>query len=779
MTWVRRNDEPPERRPADVARLVVGTVGLVVVGVGAQAESSFDTNVLHTVNALPSGLNGIATAFFAVGSIWAVAVVAIAAALVTRPRWRIAIQVAAAGTGAWLVAHGLNDLLGSHPTKGLGIQVRTGAGPVFPSANVAVITALVLALAPYLVRPLRRFAAFVVVPLVALAAMYLGTAFLSDVLGGCLLGAAVAGAALVALGAPGGRPSTNEVRDALVQLGVDVVGVQEADESVPRAAVMDVTLQSGERLRVHAFGRDQRDGQLAGRIWRRIMYREPGQAVFGSRLQEVEHIAYTLLLAGQAQVHSPTLVKTGTAGADAAILVTSAPEGHPLDTLPTEQVTDPVLAAIWGQVQCLHQAGISHGNLDGHHILVGAKSSISLDGFNRADPNADLYWRNRDEAAVLVATSLIVGNDRAVAAAVGALGKDQVAALIPVVQPAALPVGITRPTKHLAKSLKVLRVDLAAATGAEDIEPIKIRRLSLVNIGMLAGVLVALAIAISSLKGVDFTSVRSQFSNATWGWVVAAALLYPLIIMAWATALMGAVNADLGFGPTVLTQLACTFLNLVTPNGIGGTALQLDYLRHQDVPVASGGSAMVLSTGCGSAIQMLLLIGAAALTSTSLDLGGGGAGSLGVIALVAAAVGVVLLIPKVRGKVVPAVTKAAGDIWAVLRNPKKGLQLFGGNVAGNLLYPAALGLCLLAFGHSLGFAELVVVQIGAGILGQVAPVPGGIGVQEAALTAGLTSFGIPSAPALATVLVFRAITFVLPPIFGFITLRWLRRTGYV
>jgi uncharacterized membrane protein YbhN (UPF0104 family) len=70
------------------------------------------------------------------------------------------------------------------------------------------------------------------------------------------------------------------------------------------------------------------------------------------------------------------------------------------------------------------------------------------------------------------------------------------------------------------------------------------------------------------------------------------------------------------------------------------------------------------------------------------------------------------------------------------------------------------------------------VQIGAGMLGNVAPVPGGIGVQEAALTAGLTSFGIPATPALATVIVFRAITFAIPPIFGFFTLRWLRAKGY-
>jgi uncharacterized membrane protein YbhN (UPF0104 family) len=356
------------------------------------------------------------------------------------------------------------------------------------------------------------------------------------------------------------------------------------------------------------------------------------------------------------------------------------------------------------------------------------------------------------------------------------------AAVIPVVQPAALPGGLTKGVKHQGKALKSLRGDLAAATGAEDVPPLKIKRLSLVNIGMLAGILLALAIAIPSLEGINWSSVQSQFENATWGWALLAFVLYPLVPMAWATALLGCVNKDLPFVPTALTQLACTFLNLITPNGIGGTALQLDYLHKQGVPVASGGSAMVLSTGVGGAIQMALFLIAAAITATAVDTSSSsdssGSTTLIVIAVVAALIGIVLLVPKIRGKVVPAVRKAALDIWTVLRNPRKALQLFGGDLAGNLIYPALLGLCLLAFHQRLDFAQLVVVQVGAGMVGNVAPVPGGIGVQEAALTGGLTAFGIPAAPALAAVLVFRGITFAIPPFFGFFTLRWLRAKGY-
>jgi uncharacterized membrane protein YbhN (UPF0104 family) len=538
-------------------------------------------------------------------------------------------------------------------------------------------------------------------------------------------------------------------------------------------------MTSGEQLRVDAYGRDQRDGQVAAKLWHWIMYRDPGVPVFGSRLQQTEHIGYALVLAQRAKVRVPSLIRTGAAGPEAAMLITAAPVGAPLDEVGVSAITDAVLADAWKQILRLHDAGISHGTLDGHHVLV-QDGKVSFDDFSSADANADQYWIDRDSAGFLVATALLVGNDRAVAAAVDGLGKERVAALIPFVQPAALPPRVSHGQKHLSKTLKGLRADLTKATGAEDVPPLKIKRLSLVNIGMLAGILLALAIAIPSLEGIDWDSLTSEFEDATWGWVALAFVLWPLIPSAWGTALMGCVNKNLPFIPTITTQVSCTFLNLITPNGIGGTALQLDYLHHQDVPIASAGSAMVLSTGIGGAIQMVLFVVAASLTSTSFDLGGGGgSASLATIAVVAALVGVVLFVPKLHDKVVPAVKRAAADIWAVLKNPKKGMQLFGGDLAGNLIYPALLGLCLKAFGYDLGFAELVVVQVGAGMLGNVAPVPGGIGVQEAALTAGLTGFGIPANPALATVIVFRTITFAIPPIFGFLTLRWQRAHGYV
>jgi uncharacterized membrane protein YbhN (UPF0104 family)/membrane-associated phospholipid phosphatase len=779
MTWIRDTDEQARRRPSDIALLAVSTVLALLVGFWAQTQSTVNLNLFRTLNDLAGDMVGLAKAGYALGSIWAV--IAVTAVLLVLRQFRVAVYAALAGAGAWGLALLLNDLLGTHTISGLGVAVRIGDGPAYPVANVAAITALAFGIAPFIVRPLRRVFAIAIL-VVCTAAMYLGAGFPADVIGGVLVGFGIAALVRVLLGAPGGQPSVAEVRAALADLGYDVTAIAPSTLHIGRAAIMDVELATGEHLRVDAFGRDQRDARIAAKVWHKAMYHDPGVPVFGSRIQQVEHIAFVLMLAERAGVPAAHLERAGIGGADAALLVTTPPPGTPMGSLPTERLTDDVLRSAWQAVDALHQAGVAHGTVDGRRVLVDDDGGVAFDDFSAGDAGGERYRQDRDDAALLVLIAQLVGNDRAIAAMVATLGQQRAGEVIPVVQPAALPSELTRGRKHQSKELKELRKALTAATGVEDAPPLKIKRLSLVNIGMLAGVLLALAIAIPSLEGIDWASMQSEFEHAVWAWVVLALVLWPLIPSAWATALMGCVNKDLPFVPTVLTQIACSFLNLITPNGIGGTALQLDYLHKQDVPVASAGSAMVLSTGVGGAIQMILFLGAAAITSTAVETSSSsdssGSTTLIVIAVVAALVGIILGVPKLRGKVVPQVKRAASDMWAVVRNPRKALLLIGGDTAGNLIYPALLGLCLLAFHQRLDFAQLVVVQVGAGMVGNVAPVPGGIGVTEAALTGGLTAFGIPATPALAAVIVFRGITFAIPPIFGFVTLRWLRARGY-
>ena len=58
------------------------------------------------------------------------------------------------------------------------------------------------------------------------------------------------------------------------------------------------------------------------------------------------------------------------------------------------------------------------------------------------------------------------------------------------------------------------------------------------------------------------------------------------------------------------------------------------------------------------------------------------------------------------------------------------------------------------------------------------PVPGGVGVFEAAMTAGLIALD-PEAVAASTALLYRIATFYVPPAWGAAAMRWMRDHRYL
>jgi len=102
-----------------------------------------------------------------------------------------------------------------------------------------------------------------------------------------------------------------------------------------------------------------------------------------------------------------------------------------------------------------------------------------------------------------------------------------------------------------------------------------------------------------------------------------------------------------------------------------------------------------------------------------------------------------------------------------------------GTTAALLLSSLALGATLHAVGAHASLAVLLTVNTLAGLIGGAIPVPGGAGVVEAGLIAGLISAGVPEDQAVAAVLIQRFFTTYLPPIWGWLTLAWMRRHEYV
>jgi uncharacterized protein (TIRG00374 family) len=148
------------------------------------------------------------------------------------------------------------------------------------------------------------------------------------------------------------------------------------------------------------------------------------------------------------------------------------------------------------------------------------------------------------------------------------------------------------------------------------------------------------------------------------------------------------------------------------------------------------------------------------------------------VALCVLAVAVVLAIPRYRALLKEKLA-AARDQLRVLRSPTKLLMLFGGNLFGQVMLAASLGMCLRAFGHHLPLAELLFINTLVALFAGFMPVPGGIGVAEAATSTCLVAAGIPSPVAMSTAIMFRMMTFYLPPIWGSFATRWLRKHDYL
>ena len=181
------------------------------------------------------------------------------------------------------------------------------------------------------------------------------------------------------------------------------------------------------------IGRDEADARLLAKVWRFLLYRDSGPRVTLTRLQQVEHEAYLMLVAREAGARVPAVVSAGIAGPGAALLVLRSVGAVRLADLHPTAVTDELLLGMWTNVALLHRARIAHGLLDAEHVVVSADGTWIV-GFDDARATGDDERHSADVAELLVATASLVGEDRAVRAAVNVLGRPKLVTALPFLQ---------------------------------------------------------------------------------------------------------------------------------------------------------------------------------------------------------------------------------------------------------------------------------------------------------------------------------------------------------
>ena len=418
----------------------------------------------------------------------------------------------------------------------------------------------------------------------------------------------------------------------------------------------------------------------------------------------------------------------------------------------------------------------------------GPTGQPAFGDFGGAEVAADDADTVADRAQALVATALAVGPERAASAALAALGSDALQQVLPLLQPAVA----ERRTRHAVAAqdwdFEDLREACAARSGVELPKLAQLRRVSLRSLGVAALVALVVYALISALAQVGLDNLIDEFRAADLGWLAVALALSPVVPVAQAVATLGASFRPLRFGPVLMLEYAIGFIALAVPSSAARLALDIRFFGRNGIEGGAAISIGVIASVCGFVVQVLLILVISLSGLASLDLGGSAATSTAspsdssssdgypllvlTAVLVVAGVIVTVAVPKYRSgghrcpPQVPCDAPLAGLVGPtalrVLRSPARVGMIFAGNLGAQVLQAIILGLCLRAFGHHATMAQLLLVNTVASLFAGFMPVPGGMGVAEAAYTAGLVALGVPNAAAMSTAIAFRVVTY-LPP----------------
>ena len=151
-----------------------------------------------------------------------------------------------------------------------------------------------------------------------------------------------------------------------------------------------------------------------------------------------------------------------------------------------------------------------------------------------------------------------------------------------------------------------------------------------------------------------------------------------------------------------------------------------------------------------------------------------------IIFLAGVVVSILFGVRRFRERVRPAMHRATVTIRTALHSPRQILLLVVGNLCAALMSALCLFVCVEAYGGSVGYWPLLVVNIIVGTVASLIPIPGGNTVVAAiGLSAALVAAGVPETVAVAAVITQQLIATYLPALPGWFATNDMLRTGYL
>ena len=771
------------RRASDAIRLGLAIIVVAVSIPVMRANSALELSIVRALHPPPEAISWLVTSVFWLGSAGVGTVLVVVGLLV--PRFVAVRWTALAAVLTWGLCVLLGALLGSAAGRPP-VSALAGLNAGYPVIEIAVTIAAAATALPYLSRPVHRLVS-VLIGLAVLAAICGGQALPVNAISSIALGWGVAAALHLAVGSPRGLPSAAEITEWITDLNVAVRDLTRSPRQVWGVEQFTGRDPAGNAIELSVYGRDASDARMLAKLWRFCLYRDSGPTLILDRLQQVEHEAYLTLMAGRAGVLVPDVLAAGRFGPSRdAALVTQVPDSVVLAEATGDDLADGTLDEMLRAVLQLRDVGIAHGALGGDTIIVSGRGTCIRD-FRRASAGAPAGRLDDDMAAVLGAMAVRAGAERTAAAAVRVLDADTARGALVHLQRSALDPITVAALKHQKDLLAQLRAAVAAGTGIEVPKLAEAKRVSWANLLFAVGSLIGIWLIIGVLA--DAGDSLAAIKGASWGWVALTFIFAQLPMVAEAWALLGAVVGDLPFGRCVALETSNSFTALVGGD-VAVFALRVRFFQRQghDAEAAvSAGAIATTASWTAKSLLFLIAIPFAAGSFHSPSSSGGSQNAVWVILVVILAAGIaaalVALVPRLRRLVSSKIRPHLVTIWAnvktIATEPRKIVYVLGGSTLAQLLVVLALGTSLHAVGQHASIATLITVNTLAAIVCGAVPVPGGLGVVEAGLIAGLTSVGIPQDQAVAAVLIQRFCTAYLPPVWGFLTLTWMRRREYV
>jgi uncharacterized membrane protein YbhN (UPF0104 family) len=771
------------RRASDAFRLALAHQVVVVSIPVMRDNTALELGIVRALNPPPGAIAWLVTSAFWLGSAGVIASVALLSLLT--PRLIVVRRIAVAALATWALCELLSVLLG--PDAGRPhTSTLSGVDVSYPVTQLAVTVAVAGIALPYLSRPLHRTMALLIA-VALIAAVAGGFAVPVNAVSSIAIGWGVIAAMHLVTGSPLGLPSAQEVTDGIAELSVTVDEVSRAPHQVWGVEQFVGRDAAGATIELSVYGRDAASARLLAKLWRFCFYRDSGPTLIVDRIQQVEHEAYLTFMAGRAGVLVPEVLAAGRFGPsqDAAI-VTRLPRGPALRDAEPAALSDDMLGKILRAVLQLRSAGIAHGALGITTILLSSDGAC-LRNFRSASSSAPEGRLDDDVAAVLVALALRFGVERTAAAAARTLDAEALRGTIMHLQRSAFNPAAAAALRGHKGLLPDLRTAVALAAGIEVPKLAETKRISWINLVFGIGSLIGIWAIIGVLA--DVVGSLDVIKGAAWGWVALAFVFAQLPIASNAMALAGAVTGQLPFGRCLGLEASNEFTQFVGGD-VAAFAVRVRFFQREGYsPATALSSGAIASTASWVAKGALLLIslGFTAGSFAAPESSGGHHTAIWIVVGVVLAAGIatalISVIPRLRrlasARIRPQLAQIWADVKAIAVEPRKIAYVVSGSVLSQVFVALSLGAALHAVGERASIATLLVVITGAAIIGGAVPVPGGAGVIEAGLIAGLTAAGIPQDQAVAAVFIQRLCTAYLPPIWGWVALTWMRRHEYL